>query len=276
MTDYDFDYETNGEIGKIVSNNWRTTDWIRENFEEDIGNAIVIGGAYTTIVGPAKNITGFARKMLDAEFSCEADHFLRKSSFAENLSYHDARLDRIRLALKDIEAIEIETETVPNPDMITVQFVMDKMVEGQTLMGAAYFDFRKKCQECFEKRGFEFFSDNQGNVPFEVTLRDRLSVKTKDGDVLGQTREGGSLKWNESLKEVVADTPTAPAIVQDIVQGVADRWTDDRLRIAYDMVAMIIEEHSMESDPMPEFERIKNQIRNADRNLDKIIRGRVS
>lgn len=267
--DYDFDYESNGNTAKIVSNNWRTTQWIRDNFQEGIGNAIITGANYTTIVGQSAGIKMFARQMLAAEFTCEADEMIYRPTMQEKLEHDENRRARARLALEDIRGIELDFVFGPNPDFMDVKFVQHESVEGHFLTGAAFFDFRKECVQAFEKRGFEVYGDNQGHVPHEVTLRDKIPLGCKHNQLIGYGDKGCELVWDDEKKELVQlkiqEKPKIPT-----------GWTDPRLMSAYCMVLEVIEEHAMDNDPMPDLERVKNQIRNADINLAHIIRGRVS
>lgn len=68
MTDKDFEYVEHGATATITTNNWRTTQWLREN-APDVGGQVV-GGVYATIVGEPRRMIEIAMALLDAGLDC--------------------------------------------------------------------------------------------------------------------------------------------------------------------------------------------------------------
>jgi len=69
MTDHDFECTDQGTTATITTNNWRTTQWLRENVPDAGGQ--VMGGVYATVVGEPRQMLDVAVALIAAGFSCE-------------------------------------------------------------------------------------------------------------------------------------------------------------------------------------------------------------
>jgi len=69
MTDYDFACTQAGAVATIVTNNWKTTQWIRENVPDAVGT--VVGANYATVTGEPRFMLDMAMGLIRAGFTCE-------------------------------------------------------------------------------------------------------------------------------------------------------------------------------------------------------------
>lgn len=74
MKDYDFDCADQGTTATITTNNWRTTQWIRDNVPDASGT--VTGANYATIVGEPRQMLDIAMALIAAGFTCENHELL--------------------------------------------------------------------------------------------------------------------------------------------------------------------------------------------------------
>ena len=75
MTDHDFTCTDHGTTATIVTNNWTTTQWVRDNVPAAEGQ--VTGANYATITGEPRFMMEIATGLIDAGFTC-VDHELLK------------------------------------------------------------------------------------------------------------------------------------------------------------------------------------------------------
>lgn len=73
MVDYDFTCTHAGAVATIATNNWKTTQWIRENVPDAVGN--VVGANYAAVTGEPRFMLDMALGLIEAGFTCE-DHEL--------------------------------------------------------------------------------------------------------------------------------------------------------------------------------------------------------
>ena len=66
--DYDFSHERLGGVATITTNNWATTQWLRDN-AGGVGGTVT-GENYATATGDAGRVLLVAQAMLDAGFTC--------------------------------------------------------------------------------------------------------------------------------------------------------------------------------------------------------------
>lgn len=69
MSDNDFVFTDCGSKAAITTNNWTTTQWLRDNVPDIQGT--VTGGNYATVNGASEYIRDVAVMLIEAGFTCE-------------------------------------------------------------------------------------------------------------------------------------------------------------------------------------------------------------